>query len=43
MLNGNTITPKGNDAYLLFNSCNNLIEGLDADGARTMNIYNEYI
>ena len=43
MLNGNTITPKGNDAYLLFNSRTNLIEGLDVYGARTMNLYNEYI
>ncbi len=43
MLNNNTIVPKGQDSYLLFNSCNNLIEGLNADGARTMNIYNEYI
>ena len=43
ILNGNTITPKGNDMYLLFNSRTNLIEGLNADGARTMNLYNEYI
>lgn len=37
------ISPKGEDAFLLFNSRTNLIEGLNADGARTMNLYNEYI
>ena len=39
----NTITAKGNDTQLLFNSRTNLIEGLDAQGARTMNLYNEFI
>ncbi len=37
------ITAKGSDAYLLFNSKTNIIEGLDAQGGRTMNLYNEYI
>lgn len=41
-LNG-TITQKGNDQFLLFNSRTNLIEGLNAQGARTTNLYNEYI
>ena len=39
----NTITAKDNDTQLLFNSRTNLIEGLDVQGARTMNLYNEYI
>lgn len=39
----NTVTAKGNDTQLLFNSRTNLIEGLDAQGARTMNLYNEFI
>jgi len=43
MLKNEPIVPKGEDSYLLFNSRTNLIEGLNADGARTMNLYNEYI
>lgn len=39
----NTVTAKGNDTQLLFNSRTNLIEGLDAQGVRTMNLYNEFI
>ena len=39
----NEVTAKGNDTQLLFNSRTNLIEGLDAQGARTMNLYNEFI
>lgn len=39
----NAVTAKGNDTQLLFNSRTNLIEGLDAQGARTMNLYNEFI
>ena len=42
MLNGPN-TAKGTDAFLLFNSKTNIIEGLDAQGGRTMNLYNEYI
>ena len=37
------ITAKGSDTHLLFNSKTNLIEGLSSQGARTMNLYNEYI
>ncbi len=36
------ITAKGADTHLLFNSKTNLIEGL-RQGARSMNLYNEYI
>ena len=43
ILKNEPIVPKGEDSYLLFNSRTNLIEGLNADGARTMNLYNEYI
>lgn len=42
-LNLNAITPKEGDSYICFNSKTNIIEGLNAQGARTGNIYNSYI
>ena len=37
------VTVKGSDAFLLFSSRTNLVEGLNAQGARTGNLYNECI
>lgn len=37
------VTVKGSDAFLLFSSRTSLVEGLDAQGARTGNLYNECI
>lgn len=38
-----SITKKGNDASIRFDSKTNLIEGLDSYGARTGNLYNEVL
>ena len=37
------VTVKGSDAFLLFSSRTNLVEGLNAQGTRTGNLYNECI
>ena len=41
--NATPVTVKGTDTHLLFNSKTNLVEGLNAQGTRSGNLYNEYI
>lgn len=43
ILNISISSKKGSDAFIQFNSKTNLVEGLDAYGARTGNLYNEGI